>query len=78
LRERVKEAEKNTWKLKFGGKEVPVKDLIQKVARILDWANQYINGAVSANPFASIAWAGVGLLLPVSCIPRSPSTPQLP
>jgi muconolactone delta-isomerase len=78
LREQMEETNKNTWKLKFGGKDVPVKDLIQNVAGILDWANQYINGAVSANPFASIAWAGVGLLLPVCYIPIIPSTTRLP
>ena len=26
----MEEANKNTWKLKFGGKEVPVKDLVQE------------------------------------------------
>jgi N-terminal domain of NWD NACHT-NTPase len=63
---KMDEVKKNTWKLKFGDNEVPVKDLMEPVVGMVDWANDYITGAVSANPYASIAWAGVGLLLPVS------------
>jgi hypothetical protein len=66
LEEKVEEVKKNMWKLQFGASEVPVKDLVQPVVGIIDWANQYINAAVSSNPYASLAWAGVGLLLPVS------------
>jgi len=69
LKEKIEEVKKNTWKLKFSGKEVPVKDLIEPVFGIIDWANNYIGNAVSANPYASIAWAGVSLLLPVSLVP---------
>jgi len=57
--------QQNTWKLKFGGKEVPVKDLMEPVVGIIEKANRYINSSLSANPYASIAWAGVGLFLPV-------------
>jgi hypothetical protein len=66
LEKKVEEVKKNMWKLQFGTSEVPVKDLVQPVIGIIDWANQYINAAVSLNPYASLAWAGVGLLLPVS------------
>lgn len=66
LKAKVEEVNQNIWKLKFGANEVPVKDLMQPVVGTIDWANEYINAAVSANPYASIAWVGVGLLLPVS------------
>jgi hypothetical protein len=65
LEGKLEEVQQNTWKLKFGGKEVPVKDLMEPVVGIIEKANRYINSALSANPYASIAWAGVGLLLPV-------------
>lgn len=66
LKTKVEEVKQNMWKLQFGASEVPVKDLVQPVVGIIEWANQYINAAVSSNPYASLAWAGVGLLLPVS------------
>jgi hypothetical protein len=68
LKEKIEEVKKNTWKLKFSGKEVPAKDLIEPVVGIIDWTNDYIGNAVSANPYASIAWAGVSLILPVSLV----------
>ena len=36
------------------------------VVGTIRWANDYISNALSANPYASLAWAGVSLLLPVS------------
>jgi N-terminal domain of NWD NACHT-NTPase len=66
LKAKIAEINRNSWKLKFSGKEVPVKDLMEPVAGVIGWANEYINSALSANPYASIAWSGVSLLLPVS------------
>ena len=63
---KVEEAKKKTWKLKFGGKEIPVKEVVESVVGIISWADDYISGALSTNPYASIAWGGVSLLLPVS------------
>lgn len=66
LQLKMNEVNRDTWKLKFGSTEVQVKDLVQPVLGVVNWANEYITGAVSANPVASVAWAGVSLLLPVS------------
>jgi hypothetical protein len=74
LKGKVAEVNQNMWKLKFGANEIPVKDLMGPVVGIIGWANEYINAAVSANPYASLAWAGVGLLLPVSNTFQSPFT----
>jgi hypothetical protein len=66
LEAKVQDVNKNTWKLEFGGRGVLVKDLMKPVVAIVDWSNEYISAAVSANPYASVAWAGVSLLLLVS------------
>jgi hypothetical protein len=66
LARKIEEVKKNTWKLKFGGQDLPLKDLAQPVVGIIQWADDYISGALSANPYASLAWGGVSLLLPVS------------
>jgi hypothetical protein len=65
LRGKVDEVTRDAWKLKFGSSEVPIRDLAGPVLSVLDSANDYITGAVNGNPYASIAWSGVSLLLPV-------------
>lgn len=66
LQRKMDEINRDTWKLKFGSSEIQVKDLVQPVLGVVNWANEYITAAVSANSSASIAWGGVSLLLPVS------------
>lgn len=41
-------------------------DFVELFSKVLDSANDYISNAASANPYTSIAWTGVSLLLPVS------------
>lgn len=41
-------------------------DFGQLFFKVLDSANDYISDAASANPYTSIAWTGVSLILPVS------------
>lgn len=66
LRRKMDEINRDTWKLRFGSSEVQVKDLAQPVLGVVNWANDYVTSALSTNPYASIAWAGVSLILPVS------------
>ena len=66
LKSKVDDANRNVWKLEFGSHEVLVKDMVKPVLNIINAANQYITSALSANPYASMAWVGVSLFLPVS------------
>ena len=66
LKQKIEEVERDSWKLKFANSEVPVKNLAEPVLGVISLANDYITGAVSGNPYASMAWSGVSLLLPVS------------
>lgn len=66
LKSQMADIEEHSWKLKFKGHELAVKDLVSSVVNVVEWAKDFIGDAVSASPSASIAWAGVGLLLPVS------------
>lgn len=69
LRRKMDEIDRETWKLRFGGTEVQVKDLAQPIAGIISRVNEYISGAVASNPYAATAWTGVTLLLPVCWSP---------
>lgn len=66
LQSKMNEVNKNIIKLKLGSTEVKMRDAAQLVLDVVGSANSYITQAVSANPYASIAWAGVSFLLPVS------------
>jgi hypothetical protein len=66
VEKKVAEAKKNTWKLRYGDNEVVLKDLAEPIVKLISDAEKFVDGLVSANPYASIAWAGVSLLLPVS------------
>ncbi|KAK4062459.1 hypothetical protein Trihar35433_9280 [Trichoderma harzianum] len=66
LQSKMNEVNKNTTKFNIGSTEVKMRDVAQVVLNVVGAANNYISQAVSANPSASIAWAGVSFLLPVS------------
>jgi hypothetical protein len=66
LKQKLGEVEDKRWKHNFMGHDLKVKDLVEPVVGVLDWANDYVATALSSNPYGSLAWAGVGLLLPVS------------
>jgi hypothetical protein len=66
LEKKLAQVKQDEWKLMFGAKKIPMKDLAAPVVGMIKWAQEYVDGAVSANPYASIAWAGISLLLPVS------------
>ncbi|KAK4031768.1 hypothetical protein C8A01DRAFT_41782 [Parachaetomium inaequale] len=59
------EINRKTWKLRFGSNEFLVKDLAQPALGAINRVNEYITGALAANPYTSIAWAGVSLLIPL-------------
>jgi hypothetical protein len=54
------------WKITIGGKDFVVRDQIAKIARKVLSFKDSIGVAVSAEPHAALAWAGVLVILPVS------------
>lgn len=66
LRHKMDEVNRDVWKLKFGSSETQVKDLVRPILGVINRANDFIAGTVSASPYASMAWAGVSVILPVS------------
>jgi hypothetical protein len=66
LQRKMDEINRETWKLRFGSNEYLVKDLAEPALGAINRVNEYISGALASNPYASIAWTGVSMLLPVS------------
>lgn len=52
-------------KYTIAGHEFILKDQITQAAKLLLWAKDWIGDAVQVSPQASIAWAGVCLVLPL-------------
>ncbi|KAF8858160.1 hypothetical protein BDZ45DRAFT_802669 [Acephala macrosclerotiorum] len=65
LKRKLAEMKENEWRLRFNGLDIAFKDLAEPVLGIVSAADQYVTNALSANPYASIAWAGVSLILPI-------------
>ncbi|KAK4234131.1 WD40-repeat-containing domain protein [Achaetomium macrosporum] len=47
------------------GHEIVLRDVVAEVARVVEWAEDYIKDAVKDLPYASIVMAGVSLVLPL-------------
>lgn len=77
LDQKIKEIDEGKWKLKFKDHELMVKDLVERVVGVIDWAKHFVGTALQASPYGSIAWAGVCVLLPVS-ITFAASHPVIP
>ncbi|OTA04302.1 hypothetical protein A9Z42_0048720 [Trichoderma parareesei] len=65
LQIKMKEVNDNAWKIRFGTSEIQFKDVADNILGVVNWANEYITSALKPNPCASMAWAGVSLLLPL-------------
>jgi hypothetical protein len=70
LDRRIEEIAAGQWKLKYKDHELAVKDLVEPVMGVLEWAKDFVGSALESSPSGSLAWAGVCLLLPVSKISR--------
>ncbi|KAI0420326.1 ankyrin repeat-containing domain protein [Xylaria grammica] len=65
LQRKMDEVNRDVWKLKFGSSDLRARELAQPVLGVVNRANNFISAAVSVNPYASLAWAGVSVLLPL-------------
>ncbi|KAL1892390.1 hypothetical protein Sste5346_007128 [Sporothrix stenoceras] len=61
----------------IAGHEFVLTDQITQAANLLLWAKDWINNAVQASPQASIAWAGVCLILPLLTNPTTAAEASL-
>lgn len=53
------------WKFNIRSKDHKVKDQLEKLVKLVSLADGIIKQAVSAQPYAALAWSGVSIFLPV-------------
>ena len=58
--------EKKQWRVSLAGKDIKVRDQCERLVKFVLWVDPVVKNAVSAQPYAALAWSGVSLLLPVS------------
>ncbi|KOS36602.1 hypothetical protein ACN38_g12637, partial [Penicillium nordicum] len=61
----LEDREQKQWKVSLLGKDVKIREQTEKLAKFLLWADPVVKNAVSTQPYAALAWAGVSLLLPL-------------
>lgn len=71
---RLDSIEKDQKSFLVAGKRVVLQEQFNKSVRIVMFARNFVSQAVSAEPHAALAWAGVCVLLPVSTEPFSSTT----
>ena len=55
--------------LRLRGGSIAIREQGEKIIRFVLWFNSTISSALASQPYASLAWSGVSIILPVSDIP---------
>ena len=71
ISKKLKVLDDSQWRFRLGEQTVEVKAQVEKVVKTVIWAQGFVSSAVSADPHAALAWAGVSLLLPLLLNPTS-------
>lgn len=66
--------EQRQWKIPLAGKDIKIREQAEKFAKFLLWSDPIVKDALSAQPYAALAWSGVSFLLSVGSnyLPRFP------
>ena len=70
VKKKVDDMEQAQSKLRLGNKEIKLRPQVDRVVKVVIYAKDFVTSAVSVDPHAALAWAGVCVFLPVS-LPQS-------
>jgi hypothetical protein len=65
VRQLLKDREKKQWRVPLLGRDIKIREQAERLAKSLLWSDSIVKNALSAQPYAALAWSGVSLLLPV-------------
>jgi hypothetical protein len=65
VKQLLDDREKKQWRVSLLGKEVKIREQAERLAKFLLWSDPVVKNALSAQPYAALAWSGVSLVLPV-------------
>ncbi|KAK3947728.1 ankyrin repeat-containing domain protein [Pseudoneurospora amorphoporcata] len=61
----LEDREKKQWQVSLLGRDIKIREQTEKLAKFLLWSDPIVKNALSAQPYAALAWTGVSLLLPL-------------
>lgn len=59
-------------------KDAEIRKQVERLAKFLIWSDEITKNALSAQPYAALAWSGVSMLSPVSLMISWPLSGRLP
>ncbi|KAK0701259.1 hypothetical protein B0H67DRAFT_443622, partial [Lasiosphaeris hirsuta] len=69
--------EQKQWKISLVGKDIKIREQAEKFAKFLLWSDPIVKDALSAQPYAALAWSGVSFLLSLLTTGSSQHTAML-
>lgn len=64
----LEDREKKQWQVSLLEKDMKIREQVERLAKFVLWSDDIVKSALSAQPYAALAWSGVSMLLPVSCL----------
>ncbi|KAM7209803.1 hypothetical protein V8F06_014814 [Rhypophila decipiens] len=61
----LEDRKKKQWRVSLQGKDVLIREQVERLVKFFLWSDKIIKEVVSAQPYAGLAWSGVSLLLPL-------------
>jgi hypothetical protein len=71
VKQLLDDREMKQWRISLLGRDVKVRKQAEKLVKFLLWSDGIVKSAVSAQPYAALAWSGVSVLLPVAYVVTS-------
>ena len=65
VKQLLDDREMKQWRISLLGRDIKVRKQAEKLAKFLLWSDDIVKSAVSAQPYAALAWTAVSVLLPV-------------
>jgi hypothetical protein len=65
VKQLLEDREKKQWRVSLLGKDIKIREQAERLTKFLLWSDPVVKNALSAQPYAALAWSGVTLLLPV-------------
>lgn len=65
VNELLEERKEKQLQVPFLGHDIKIRTQVERLAKFFLWSDSFVKAAVSAQPYAALAWSGVSLLLPV-------------
>lgn len=59
----LEDRERKQWQVSLLGKNMKIREQVERLAKFALWSDDIVKSALSAQPYAALAWSGVSMLL---------------